>query len=174
MSYLIIMTEEKQHKFYNKFEISYHDAFQLRFKTLAEMGTILIEKIGKEEALKELEKYGENEGIELVQNLLKRFPVNNFDDFKKAFLGLLNAPSFQNGLKYNIVVDSDKELKLKVTKCLWSKVFNDLNKPEIGYCAVCHADFVVAETFHPKIKLTRTKTLMQGNDQCDHTYTWEE
>ncbi|MHA1126236.1 MAG: L-2-amino-thiazoline-4-carboxylic acid hydrolase [Candidatus Heimdallarchaeota archaeon] len=168
------MTEDMQHKFYNKYDTSYYGVLYLKFKTTVDMAKILIEKIGKEETLKELEKYGESVAKRSVQNIVKKSPINNFEDFRNAFKGLLNSPLFETCLTYDIVEDTDKKFKMKVTECLWTKVFNDLQEPEIGYCSNCHSDFAMAEAFHPKIKLTRTKTLMQGDDQCDHTYTWEE
>ena len=36
---------------------------------------------------------------------------------------------------------------------------------------ICCSDYAYCRGFNPKIKLTRTKTLMQGDDCCD--FRWE-
>jgi hypothetical protein len=38
---------------------------------------------------------------------------------------------------------------------------------------VCSPDFAIAAGFNPKLRLTRTKTLMQGHDSCHFRYTME-
>ena len=44
---------------------------------------------------------------------------------------------------------------------------------DLGYACVCHADFGLPVGINPKLKLIRTKTLMQGHDCCNHRYVWE-
>ena len=171
---MIKMKDKGPEKFYSKFDATYYDVFMLKFKTIVDFVKPFQKKIGVEEANKIVEKIGDEDGVKLVNQLLTQMPVNNFEDFKKLFMSLLNSKNFQVALNYEIIENSEKKFELKVTDCLYAKAFRDLNEPEIGYCSVCNGDFAMAKAFHSKIKLTRTKTLMQGNDYCDHCYTWEE
>ena len=41
----------------------------------------------------------------------------------------------------------------------------------IGYTTICYGDYPKATNYNPKMKLHFTKTLMQGNDCCNHLYT---
>jgi hypothetical protein len=43
----------------------------------------------------------------------------------------------------------------------------------IGYFLSCYADFASAEMFDPKLRMIRTKTLMQGDDCCNNRYVIE-
>lgn len=37
---------------------------------------------------------------------------------------------------------------------------------------VCKTDHAYAQASHPRIKLRRSKTLMEGHEHCDHTWYW--
>jgi len=43
----------------------------------------------------------------------------------------------------------------------------ELNATDIGYAVICHGDYAYCQGFNPKIRLIRTKTLMQGDDCCE-------
>jgi hypothetical protein len=45
---------------------------------------------------------------------------------------------------------------------------------DIGYAVICHPDFASAEGYSTKLRLVRTKTLMQGHDCCNHRWLWKE
>jgi len=49
-----------------------------------------------------------------------------------------------------------------------------MNAADLGYDICCHPDFELARAYHPKIRLKRTKTLMQGDGYWNHTYYWKE
>ena len=77
-------------------------------------------------------------------------------------------------LKFNITEDAPNKIIFKFTKCLWAKTFLEINEPGLGYAMCCYPDYEMVKVFHPKLKLTRNKTLMQGNTCCESIYTWEE
>jgi hypothetical protein len=43
----------------------------------------------------------------------------------------------------------------------------------IGYEIFCRPDYVMRQGFSPNIHLERTRTLMQGDDCCDHRWLWD-
>jgi hypothetical protein len=73
-------------------------------------------------------------------------------------------------IEYEIVERSPTFMKVKVTKCWWADLYQRLGAEDIGYELVCGMDFDWAPYLNPNLKFTRTKTLMQGDDYCDHTY----
>ena len=83
------------------------------------------------------------------------------------------SPLFQHALVYEVVEDSEHAFEFRISQCLWAKVFRDDDAADIGYACICHPDFAVASGFNPKLKLIRTKTLMQGHDCCNHRYVME-
>jgi hypothetical protein len=95
-------------------------------------------------------------------------------DFATWTSGLKTPPPLmQHALVYQIVEDTPQAFEFRISKCLWAKTFRENSAEAIGYAAICHPDFAVASAFNPKIKLIRTKTLMQGNDCCNHRYVLE-
>jgi hypothetical protein len=62
-------------------------------------------------------------------------------------------------------------LRLKVNSCFWADEFKRVGAADIGYELCCMADFYIVEVFNPEITYRRAKTLMKGNDCCDHLYT---
>ncbi len=73
-----------------------------------------------------------------------------------------------------VVEDSEHVFEMKITECLAEIVFREANALDLGYACVCHADFGLPVGINSKLKLIRTKTLMQGHDCCNHRYVWEE
>ncbi len=111
----------------------------------------------------------------MIESLLKNSgPITNFEEFKESYNQMMTGDLMTHCTRFAIVEDTPKKFALKFTKCLWAKTALEFNAPELGYNICCNPDFEMAKTFHPNIKLIRTKTLMNGDDYCNHTYIWEE
>jgi hypothetical protein len=78
----------------------------------------------------------------------------------------------ENTDPWEIVEDTENVLELRMKECLTAVVFRQENAADIGYATVCHADFALPQGFNHKIRLVRTKTLMEGHDCCNHRYEW--
>jgi hypothetical protein len=66
--------------------------------------------------------------------------------------------------------DSDTRQAYRFTRCMWAEAFRELNAEDIGFWVLCHGDASMASSFNPMIGFSRTKTLMMGDDCCDHVY----
>ena len=77
-------------------------------------------------------------------------------------------------IEYETTSAETDELCLRVTRCYWADVFRELGAPAIGKTLYCDDEYAVAEGAGPHIGLSRTKTLMEGHDSCDHCYFLEE
>ncbi len=69
--------------------------------------------------------------------------------------------------------DSESRQAYRFTRCLWAEVFVPLGAADIGLW-ICEADGPAAAAFDPRIRFTRTQTLMQGHEYCDHVYYIEQ
>jgi len=67
------------------------------------------------------------------------------------------------------IIDEPNRVGFKFTKCYWAEVFKELGATDIGKW-LCDSDPVYCKAFNPKIKFRRTKTLMSGDDCCDHVF----
>lgn len=72
---------------------------------------------------------------------------------------------------HEVVEDSEKVFGIKVTECLVAETYQAAGLGgEIGHAAVCNMDYYWPPAFNPNFRMERTKTLMQGHDQCNHRY----
>jgi hypothetical protein len=76
-------------------------------------------------------------------------------------------------LDFTVEERSEKRLALRVTRCFFADEMRRLGAAEIGYAFYCTYDDGFCQGLNPAITFTRTRTLMQGNDCCDHTYDLE-
>ena len=83
----------------------------------------------------------------------------------------LNHVFWQHVIEREVIEDSEKAFELKITGCLWEKVYREANATDLGYAIVCHTDFATAEASNQT--LVRTKTLMQGDDCCNHRWIYK-
>jgi hypothetical protein len=82
-------------------------------------------------------------------------------------------PFWQHALTFQVVEDTPKAFEIKVTECIWAKTFREAKAADLGYVLSCYGDFAAAQGFNPKMRMSRTKTLMQGEDSCNHRYILE-
>jgi predicted ArsR family transcriptional regulator len=63
-------------------------------------------------------------------------------------------------------------IQLRCTHCPQHELAIDMGGSAAGwlYDLVCATDLYVVDAFDPPIRFRRTKTLMQGDDCCDHAY----
>ncbi|MFX1326787.1 MAG: L-2-amino-thiazoline-4-carboxylic acid hydrolase [Promethearchaeota archaeon] len=85
--------------------------------------------------------------------------VNNFKDFSERW----------HDLEATLLINNEEKLVFKVKKCRWAENLKDF-EPKIGYTMMCYQDFERAKNFNPDFLLTRTHTLMEGDDYCDFCY----
>jgi len=74
------------------------------------------------------------------------------------------------GTQFEVEERSDRVLRLRVTKCVFADEMRRLGATDIGDAFYCAYDFGFCEGLNPAIRFTRTKTLMNGDDCCNHTY----
>jgi len=99
----------------------------------------------------------------------RRNPENYVSDFEE----LLDRykQNLERWLAQDIVAEivNDGTLIYKVNKCVWAEVLKDFDL-ELSYAMMCYQDFENTKNQNPNFKLTRTKTIMQGNEYCDFCY----
>jgi hypothetical protein len=119
--------------------------------------------------LKELStRYSKEEFLEIMKDTASEAFTRK--DVMDKSNNNLNQVFWKHVIEREVVEDSDTALELKITKCLWEKVYREAGAAELGYAIVCHTDFATAESSGQK--LIRTKTLMQGDDCCNHRWIY--
>ncbi len=64
----------------------------------------------------------------------------------------------------------DNGVQMHCTSCFFADIGKKIDGAKWLHCLLCSGDPHIVEAFNPKIGLRITKTLMQGDDCCDHFY----
>jgi hypothetical protein len=129
-------------------------------------------QMDKEKFIKMLEIAGNNfycssvkPGFDRIRNKNVRSLIENFWE------PTIKSKLWGTCLNIKILQKKETQGKVKISECLVAKTFREHNAAEIGYAAICNADFAVAHTFNPKIRLTRNECLMKGHRCCLFEYS---
>jgi hypothetical protein len=166
--------KKKLHKFQEKMtsEMTYEQYFRDRCHEMVCLAKELEQLLGRKKTLEVMGKAREKYIVELTKK--ERRLIRNFEDFKASEKAENASPYFSHTLTLTYPEETPDKLALHVTECLWAKVFKEMNATDLGYVLFCQPDFAYAEACHSKIKMRRTKTLMQGDSYCNHTFHWQE
>lgn len=166
------LSQEGKHKFQKEMDrkFTYKRWMQQRHNKYIGILKHLENDIGKEKLLEILKKASYEENVKLGKRLSGRIP--SLQVFANPFRD--ENSNLSKTIVREIVEDNEKAFEIRITQCLTEIVFREASALDLGYACVCHADFGLPVGINPKLKLIRTKTLMQGHDCCNHRYVWEE
>jgi len=148
-------------------------------RTIPHKGILAIERelektMGREKALKLIEKVAQEFVEKQVQEMLEASPIDSFEDFLKVF-----QKTSDDNMWDKVNVDEYIRVKgtvreSKTVQCLYADVWRKWGAPEVGYAWCCSGDFALIGGLHPNLRLERTRTCMMGDDCCDFKMIWEE
>ena len=156
------------HKFLTEMDrkVTYKQWIEQRHIKYIEILKHLEKDIGKGKLHEMLKKASYEENVKLGKRLSSRIQT------LQVFAGPFRSETSGVGrtITREIVEDSETAFEMKITECLAEMVFREADALDLGYACICHADFGLPAGLNPKLKLVRTKTLMQGHDCCNHRY----
>ena len=162
---------QSTHKFLTEMErkVTYKQWIEQRHIKYIEILKHLEKDIGKEKLHEMLKNASYEENVKLGKRLSSRIPT------LQVFAGPFRSETSGVGrtIVREIVEDSETAFEMQITECLAEIVFREADALDLGYACICHADFGLPVGLNPKLKLVRTKTLMEGHDCCNHRYVWE-
>ena len=103
--------------------------------------------------------------IQMFEELGSKTKERTIDDLIK----ILWEPLKEDGFEYTIE-NTPTGTQMKCTKCPYAEVYMSLNSTKIGYILYCAQDTYLIEGFNKNIGFRRTKTIMEGDEYCDHFY----
>ena len=77
-------------------------------------------------------------------------------------------------LETEILEQTPQRFAFNVTRCRYAEMYRRLGIPELGALLSCNRDFALSDGFNPKLKLTRTRTIMEGASHCDFRYRLQD
>jgi len=164
-------SDAPKHKFLADSGLTLAQVFSMRYLWPLDIFRGLETEIGRDKFHEMLKSIIDASTKQQVAEMAKTLGSNDM----AAFTGLFRAPDsmFSRVLTYDIVEDTPKAFEVKVKECLWAKTFRDAKAEDLGYILSCYGDYASAQGFNPKMHMIRTKTLMQGDEFCDHRYVIE-
>jgi len=91
-----------------------------------------------------------------------------------AFNGIVKDVWAEGGaVEICLLEQSDQTLSFDVTRCCYAEMYEAMGMKELGFCLSCSRDESFANGFNPRIRLTRSQTLMQGASHCDFRFVLE-
>ncbi len=164
------MTEVPKHKFQNRVQATYEQFLNRVYAGFVEFFRELEKTFPKKKLLAALRAWSEKSSIASVGNLR----AANFEEFRDYWKTVSYGDYFSHVVTVDFPHETDTELHCKYTECLFAKTFRNLDAEDLGKIIGCDGDHAFIRTMNPNLRLERTKTLMEGHDECNHTFIWNE
>ncbi|SDB33458.1 L-2-amino-thiazoline-4-carboxylic acid hydrolase [Belnapia rosea] len=89
------------------------------------------------------------------------------------FIALQERWTRDDALRIEVVDRTETSYGFNVTRCRYSEMYRQMGLAELGAVLSCNRDGAFCEGYDPRLKLTRTQTLMGGATHCDFRYEVE-
>ena len=101
--------------------------------------------------------------------LAKQMDGNSLADFAKG----LSAWAADDAFEMEVLELSESKYFFNMKRCRYADMYKELGLSELGVVLSCNRDFELVKGFNPRMKLIRTKTIMEGHDCCDFRISLE-
>ena len=155
--------KKPDHKFNKKTSYTFEQAYRFRARLYADRMKRIAGYLGHDNLIDSLKRSTED----YYNSIATYKPENTLQDFVRPFY---EDEGYKTILTIEVIENRENLISWRVTECLNAKVFREVDAADIGYATLCHGDEAWAKAFNPNIQFTRTKTLMEGHDCCDHCY----
>lgn len=123
-------------------------------------------------------EFGRQRILEIVRNVIQEIArqqgvqlANSVEaNDLKHFAAIQETWKKDNAIQTELLELTRKKYAFNVFRCRYAEMYYHLGIPELGRMLSCDRDFALIEGFNPRIKLTRTQTIMEGADICDFCF----
>jgi hypothetical protein len=174
-------TEDKKHKFIEDSGLTMRETFRVAYLwTYIPMMEALAAQLGREKLVDMVKEATATYWTQRTKSITQRLPKIDFEAFfswdildpvldntehRRQLWSLANTTQ--------TIEDTPKSYGMTVSECLWAQTFREANAGDIGFASICYGDEAIAAAFDRRVKLTRTKALMKGDDCCHFRWVWE-
>ena len=88
----------------------------------------------------------------------------------RTFVALQRLWTQDDALQVEVLRADDAGFSYDVHRCRYAEMYREMGLGEIGHLLSCNRDDAFIQGYDPRVKLTRTTTLMQGAKRCDFRY----
>ncbi len=128
------------------------------------------------------ERYGKEEAKQLISESVRRSSIALAAQFAaqaedgtslQSFIDIQSNWTAENALEIEPVYRDDNRFDFNVTRCRYAEMYKAMGLGEIGGLLSCNRDGSFCEGYDPKLKMTRTQTIMEGASHCDFRYRYD-
>ena len=122
---------------------------------------------------------GEDKARDILRRAIRRAAIDAGTEMASRAAGGADLESFKailplwtkdDALTIEVVDDKPGVLDFNVRRCRYAETYRAMGLGEIGEILSCNRDGAFCEGYDPRIKLTRTQTIMRGASHCDFRY----
>ncbi len=125
-----------------------------------------------------IKEYGKEQTVKLVEPVIQELARSGGVQLAKAvggnsishFAKGLSAWTREDALRLDVKEQTEKSFAFNVTRCRYAEMYKELGVQDYGALLSCGRDAALIVGFNPKIKFTRTQTIMNGAPYCDFRY----
>ena len=139
---------------------------EIEARILSPVIAAFIQEVGKERALQILEPIIQSLARESGRQLGKWMGGNSLEAFARG----MDLWTREDALQLEIIEQNPKRFAFNVTRCRYADMYQELGILEFGKILSCNRDAALIEGMNPKIRFTRTQTIMEGAPFCDFRY----
>ncbi len=99
--------------------------------------------------------------------------LDNMPDLED-FADLIPLWQADGALEIEKLHSSGDRLEFNVTRCRYSLMYREMGLEKIGHLLSCNRDAAFCIGYNPRMKLSRTQTIMQGAKFCDFRYSLKD
>lgn len=142
---------------------------RIEAELLKEVYETLLEHVGREQAKAVIAEAVHRSAVRHAAEFAAREPdgtdLQSFVDIQKHWTA-------EDALTVELVRRDDTHFDFNVTRCRYAEMYKAMGLQEIGPLLSCNRDGAFCEGYDPKLKMTRTQTIMGGASHCDFRYTY--
>ena len=127
-------------------------------------------EFGEEKTLKIAEEVIRSLARESGAQLAKNIGGNSLEHFIKAMEVYARGDAHDT----EVVGRSETQYSMNIKRCKYVDMYKEIGMGDLGYLLSCGRDFPMVEGFNPRMKLTRAKTIQEGDDVCNFCFTVQE
>ena len=123
---------------------------------------------------------GEAKSRDILRRAIRRAAIDAGVEMASGAAGAADLESFKailplwmkdDALTIEIIDDKPGAFDFNVIRCRYAETYRAMGLGEIGDILSCNRDGAFCEGYDPRIKLTRTQTIMGGASHCDFRYS---
>jgi hypothetical protein len=122
---------------------------------------------------------GEDKARDILRRAIRRAAIDAGAEMASRAEGGADLESFKSiqslwtkddALTIEVIRDAPGVFDFNVRRCRYAETYRAMGLGEIGEILSCNRDGAFCEGYDPRIKLTRTQTIMGGASHCDFRY----